>query len=107
MKKIQLLIIYLAIAMSIATFGFIGFIITFDTKEIWIENPMGDMVKEQYWILRSFLWFLVFFIFSLNNEDGIKVDALKSRCYKYHFKPPTDREIFDWFVDINNFSCLH
>ncbi len=39
------------------------------------------------------------FIFSLNNEDGIKVDALKSRCYKYHFKPPTNEEMFEWFHD--------
>ena len=40
------------------------------------------------------------FIFSLNNENGIKVPALKSRCYKYWFKPPTDLEIAMWFDDI-------
>jgi len=40
------------------------------------------------------------FIFSLNNEDGIKVPALKSRCDKYHFKPPTDEEIAEWFLGI-------
>lgn len=39
------------------------------------------------------------FIFSLNNEDGIKVNALKSRCYRYHFKPPSKPEIVEWFVD--------
>ena len=38
------------------------------------------------------------FIFSLNNENGIKVPALKSRCYKYWFKPPTDEEISLWFM---------
>ena len=38
------------------------------------------------------------FIFSLNNEDGIKVDALKSRCFKYHFKPPTEEELIGWFL---------
>ncbi len=42
------------------------------------------------------------FIFSLNNEDGIKVDALKSRCYKYHFKPPHTPDIIEWFLDICN-----
>jgi len=40
------------------------------------------------------------FIFSLNNEDGIKVPAIKSRCDKYWFKPPTDEKIFDWFVGL-------
>ena len=40
------------------------------------------------------------FIFSLNNEDGIKVPALKSRCYKYHFKPPSKPDIIKWFIDI-------
>lgn len=40
------------------------------------------------------------FIFSLNNEDGIKVNALKSRCYKYHFKPPPTPDIIEWFVGI-------
>lgn len=40
------------------------------------------------------------FIFSLNNEEGIKVDALKSRCYKYHFKPPSTPDIIEWFVGI-------
>ena len=40
------------------------------------------------------------FIFSLNNEDGIKVPALKSRCDKYHFKPPTNEEITEWFMKI-------
>ena len=40
------------------------------------------------------------FIFSLNNEDGIKVPALKSRCDKYHLKPPKDEEIYRWFLDI-------
>ncbi len=40
------------------------------------------------------------FIFSLNNEDGIKVPALKSRCDKYHFKPPTHDEMAEWFLDI-------
>ena len=40
------------------------------------------------------------FIFSLNNENGIKVPALKSRCDKYYFKPPTDVEIAKWFVGI-------
>lgn len=39
------------------------------------------------------------FIFSLNNEDGIKVRALKSRCYKYHFTPPKESEIVEWFLD--------
>ncbi len=42
------------------------------------------------------------FIFSLNNEDGIKVDALKSRCYKYHFKPPKKSDIVKWFLGISN-----
>ena len=40
------------------------------------------------------------FIFSLNNENGIKVPALKSRCYKYWFKPPPDDEITEWFMKI-------
>ena len=40
------------------------------------------------------------FIFSLNNEDGIKVPALKSRCDKYHFKPPTNDDITEWFMKI-------
>ena len=40
------------------------------------------------------------FIFSLNNEDGIKVPALKSRCDKYHLKPPTNTEMAIWFDDI-------
>lgn len=41
------------------------------------------------------------FIFSLNNEDGIKVPALKSRCYKYHFKPATNKQLFDWFTSVS------
>lgn len=40
------------------------------------------------------------FIFSLNNENGIKVPALKSRCDKYYFKPPIDEETYKWFIDI-------
>jgi len=40
------------------------------------------------------------FIFSLNNEDGIKVPALKSRCDKYWVKPPPDVEIAHWFTGI-------
>jgi len=40
------------------------------------------------------------FIFSLNNEDGIKVPALKSRCDKYYFKPPKDHEIVEWLLGI-------
>lgn len=40
------------------------------------------------------------FIFSLNNENGIKVPALKSRCDKYYFKPPEDVKIAKWFVGI-------
>lgn len=40
------------------------------------------------------------FIFSLNNEDGIKVYALKSRCDKYYFKPPENHEIVEWFLGI-------
>jgi len=40
------------------------------------------------------------FIFSLNNENGIKVQALKSRCDKYWVKPPTDEEISEWFLGI-------
>ena len=42
------------------------------------------------------------FIFSLNNEDGIKVNALKSRCYKYRFKPPLKPQIVEWFTDLSN-----
>jgi len=42
------------------------------------------------------------FIFSLNNEDGIKVTALKSRCDKYWLKPPKTPEIIEWFLDISN-----
>jgi len=40
------------------------------------------------------------FIFSLNNENGIKVPALKSRCDKYWLKPPTDEQISKWFLGI-------
>ncbi len=40
------------------------------------------------------------FIFSLNNENGIKVPALKSRCYKHWFKPPTDEQISKWFLGL-------
>jgi len=42
------------------------------------------------------------FIFSLNNEDGIKFPALKSRCYKYNFKPPTHDQMVEWFLSICN-----
>ena len=40
------------------------------------------------------------FIFSLNNENGIKVPALKSRCYKHWFKPPKDEQITKWFLGL-------
>ena len=47
------------------------------------------------------------FIFSLNNENGIKVPALKSRCDKYYFKPPTNEEMFDWFHDTATKEGVH
>ena len=40
------------------------------------------------------------FIFLMNDEDGIQVDALKSRCAIYRFKRPEVNDLVDWFTRI-------
>lgn len=39
-------------------------------------------------------------ILSLNNENGVKVDALHSRCAKFHFKAPTQEELVDYLREV-------
>lgn len=39
-------------------------------------------------------------IFSLNNENGVKVDALHSRCAKFYFKSPTHTELKDYLYEL-------
>lgn len=41
-------------------------------------------------------------ILSLNNENGVKVDALHSRCAKFYFKSPTKKELIDYLLAISS-----